>query len=108
MLLKLYRDDQGAILTSELVLVTTVLLLGSIAGLNELKTAMLSELSGLSRAFGSLDQSYEFHGFRGGSARASEGSFVRGSHFADRPARDDDGTPDLVCGSFFANGPVDE
>lgn len=54
--------ESGAILSAEIVVVGTVLILGLITGLTGLQHAVTSELQDLSGAFGALDQSYCFSG----------------------------------------------
>ena len=59
----LWNDEAGVILSAELVLISTILVLGMVAGLVELQCAVVAELSDLSSAFGNLDQSYQTSGF---------------------------------------------
>jgi len=63
MLKSLWNDESGVILSAELVLIGTILVLGMIVGLVELQCALVAELSDLSSAFGNLDQSYQVSGF---------------------------------------------
>ena len=59
----LWNDEAGVILSAELVLIGTILVLGMIVGLVELQCAVVAELSDLSSAFGNLSQSYQTSGF---------------------------------------------
>ncbi len=63
MLKTLWNDESGVILSAELVLIATILVLGMIVGLVELQCSIVAELSDLSSAFGNLDQSYQVSGF---------------------------------------------
>ena len=63
MLKTLWNDECGVILSAELVLIATILVLGMIVGLVELQCSIVAELSDLSSAFGNLDQSYQVSGF---------------------------------------------
>ena len=63
MLKTLWNDEAGVILSAELVLVSTILVLGMIVGLVELQCSIVAELSDLSSAFGNLNQSYQVSGF---------------------------------------------
>jgi Flp pilus assembly pilin Flp len=98
MLKQLLRDECGAVISAELVLVLTVLVLATVVGLSEVAIAVNTELNDISNAIGALDQSYFFTGFK----KTSDGkntSFYAGSRFTD--AHDDcDKNPscDLVCG----------
>ncbi|MFM7057308.1 MAG: hypothetical protein ACKO2P_10340, partial [Planctomycetota bacterium] len=57
------NDESGVILSAELVLVGTILVLGMIVGLVELQCSIIGELSDLSSALGNVDQSYSTSGF---------------------------------------------
>ena len=100
MLRKLWNDECGAVISAELVLVLTILVIGVIVGLSEVAVAVNTELNDISNAIGSLDQSFAFTGFRadGGIGNKSK-SAVAGSRFTD--AHDDcdkNQSCDLVCG----------
>lgn len=98
MLRKLFNDECGAVISAELALVLTILVLGVIVGLSEVAVAVNTELNDISNAIGSLDQSYFFTGFK----KTSDGkvtSGYAGSRWTD--AHDDcdkNLTCDLVCG----------
>jgi len=62
MLKSLWNDESGVILSAELVLIGTILVIGLIVGLVELQCAVVAELSDLSSAIGNLDQSYQVSG----------------------------------------------
>ena len=58
----LWNDESGVILSAEIVLIGTILVLGMIVGLVELQCAIVAELSDISSAIGNLDQSYMVSG----------------------------------------------
>ncbi|MEO1998052.1 MAG: hypothetical protein ABGZ17_22570 [Planctomycetaceae bacterium] len=94
-------------LSAELVLVLTVAVLAMIAGLSELAIAVNSELNDISNAIGTLNQSYEFTGFRAKKATSWK-SYVPGSKWADDSdtcdKNDADGTNcDFICGLATSN-----
>lgn len=62
MLKSLWNDESGVILSAELVLIGTILVIGLIVGLVELQCAVVAELSDLSSAIGNPDQSYQVSG----------------------------------------------
>lgn len=64
MIKSLWNDEAGVILSAELVLIATILVLGMIVGLVELQTAVVTELGDLATSFGALDQSFNTSGFR--------------------------------------------
>lgn len=60
----LYRDDAGFIVSAELVLVATILVIGLVVGLSAVSTGVNGELQDVGNAFSSVNQSYSFSGFR--------------------------------------------
>lgn len=99
MLTALFRDENGAVISAELVLVLTVLVLGVIVGLSEVAVAINTELNDLSNAFGRLDQSYCYTGFKAYSNGKFK-SYVAGSHYKDSVDDCDvNGSCELVCGT---------
>lgn len=62
---KIWNDDAGVIISAELVLILTIVVIGVIVGLVQIRDAVVIELHDLSRAFSSLNQSYGFSGMRG-------------------------------------------
>ena len=62
LVVKLWKDDCGALIATEWVFVATILVLGSITGLVMVRQAILTELSDFANALMSLNQSYAFTG----------------------------------------------
>jgi Flp pilus assembly pilin Flp len=58
----LWKDDCGALLATEWVVMATIIVLGVIPGLIAIRQGTVSELVDFSNATMSLDQSYEFNG----------------------------------------------
>lgn len=65
---RLLRDESGFIVSTELVLIATVVVLGMVAGLTCVRNAVVGELTDVGDSFGALNQSYCYSGF---SARKS-------------------------------------
>jgi hypothetical protein len=64
-LLKTLRDDDhGVILSTEIVIVGSLLVIGLISGLSCLRQSVNSELQDVANAIGALDQSYSFSSHR--------------------------------------------
>ena len=98
MLKTLWNDEAGVILSAELVLVSTILVLGLIVGLVELQCSIVAELSDLSSAFGNFSQSYETSGF--GSSKGGNQFKARtyGAAYTDRADTCDcDANLSIVC-----------
>ncbi|MEX0700592.1 MAG: hypothetical protein WD069_00710 [Planctomycetales bacterium] len=79
MLRKLWNDEQGFVISAELVLVLTIGVLAMIVGLHAVSKAITMELNDLANAFGSIDQSFSYLGL----VKSTHAS-VPGSAFADR------------------------
>ncbi|MFT3878070.1 MAG: hypothetical protein QM703_00240 [Gemmatales bacterium] len=76
-MLKLWNDDRGALIATEWVFVSTIMVIGVVAGLKSVQQAVVTELEDMANAIGSLSQSYTFSGTSG--CAASTG----GSRFSD-------------------------
>lgn len=74
---KLWNDEAGAVLSAELVLVLTIVVIGVLVGLKALQAAVVTELTDVAGAVGSLNQSYSYGGIE------SCGAAVAGSAFQD-------------------------
>lgn len=73
----LMHDEAGFVVSAELVLVSTIVVIGMIVGLSEVANGINQELEDVGAAFGSINQSYCFSGFTG-----HKGHF-KGSDFKD-------------------------
>lgn len=70
---KLWEDETGAVVSSELVAVGTVAVVGGTVGLNQLRTSLNNELEEMAFSVRSLNQSYSVPG------HASCGAWTAGS-----------------------------
>lgn len=84
MLKTLWNDESGAILSAELVLIMTILVIGLIVGLSELQDAVVNELNDVGEAIGALNQSYYFHGHSSRFGALTLKAVTYGSSFTDR------------------------
>jgi hypothetical protein len=81
-----WNDQTGFVLTAELVLISTLLVLGLIVGLTSVQAALVGELGDVGDAIGSLNQSYYAEGFVSRKAFHYDGgvkSFTAGSAYRD-------------------------
>ncbi|MBX3441680.1 MAG: hypothetical protein KF774_04675 [Planctomyces sp.] len=101
---RLLHDEQGFIVSAELVLVATILVIGLIVGLSEIQHAVVSELNDVGDAIGSVNQSFFYSGF-------SKRDFWRvhavsyGSAFYDAFDDCDNNQCDLACDLPIPEGP---
>lgn len=72
---RLWNDQDGAILSAEVVVVASVLVIGVIVGLSAVRDAVVSELADVAQAIGNLNQSYSLGGIQGHHSYSVGGSF---------------------------------
>lgn len=69
---RLWREESGAIVSAEVILIASILVIGVIVGLKSVRDAVVSEWADVGQALANIDQSYWFsataghHGFTGG------------------------------------------
>jgi len=73
------RKQGGFVLTAELVLIVTILVLGAIVGMVSMRDALNAEMEDVAEAVGSLDQGYQFQGIVNDHLTAT----IAGSSFTD-------------------------
>ena len=74
MLRTLWNDEAGFIVSAELVLVATILVIGMIVGLAVLRNQIVQELVDVGQAIGSMSQSYALAGTKKGNVGWTDGS----------------------------------
>ena len=84
---KIRNRQGGFIVSAELALITTILVIGLIVGLVAVRDSLVAELHDIAEAIGELDQSYNFAGLTDAGTAAQ----TQGSNFTD--ADDNIGTP---------------
>ncbi len=82
---KLWNDQEGFIVSIELILLSTIIVIGLITGMTALRDAVVSELSDVGGAIQDLNQSYEYNGVAGHSGRTSGSNFIDARDFCDDP-----------------------
>ena len=85
MLKNFYNDEAGFIVSAELVLIATIVVIGLIVGLSEIQHSIVNELNDVADAIGELDQSYCTFGFSAEKSGGGNGvkSFTVGIDFID-------------------------
>ena len=83
----LWTDESGSIITSELVLISTILVMGLVSSLTAMRDGLIAEMSDLTAGIASLDQSYTIAGTKSldGASYTAGSVFVDGSAAASRP-----------------------
>ena len=70
-----WRDENGFVVSAELILVATIVVLGLVVGLAEVRQAISEELEDVASAFGSVNQSYNYIGLSTSKAQTSGSGF---------------------------------
>lgn len=104
MLRTLLHDEAGFIVSAELVLVATILVIGLVVGLSEVQHAVVSELNDVGDAIGSLNQSFCFSGFTKQDF-CDVHAYSRGSVFFDVADDCDNNQCALACDGPVVEGP---
>ncbi len=109
MLNALLKDEAGFIVSAELVLIATLLVIGLIVGLSSIQHAVVAELNDVGDAIGSLNQSYFYTGFSKaksfGGGGNSFAAYTRGSAFNDQIDDCDNDQCDIACDVPVTEGP---
>jgi Flp pilus assembly pilin Flp len=105
MLKQLWNDETGFIVSAELILIATLLVIGLIVGMSEVQHAVVEELGDVGEAIGSLNQSYLFTGFQSFKHEGGLKAFTVGSRFRDRQDDCDGNECDLSCGPIVPENP---
>ena len=99
MLKEFFNDEAGFIVSAELVLIATILVIGLIVGLSEIQHAVVNELNDVADAIGELNQSYAYTGFSKAKTGGQGGvaAFTNGSDFTDLEDDCDNNQCTLEC-----------
>jgi len=76
MIKRLWSDEAGFVVSSELILVGTVAVIGLLTGLAAVRDGVVSELSDVAGAVQDLNQSYALNGVTGHSAATAGMDYV--------------------------------
>lgn len=78
---RMWREEHGAIVSAELLVIASLLVIGVIVGLKSLRDSVVSEIADVAQAFANVDQSFWYsatgghHGFTGGGQFNDLGDF---------------------------------
>jgi hypothetical protein len=72
--LRLWTEEAGFVISSELVLVATILVIGLIVGMTSLRNQVVQELADVGAAIGNISQGYEYFGVSKQSVGDTDGS----------------------------------
>ena len=100
---RLWNDEDGSILSIEIILAATVLGIGVLTGLTSLRDAAITELADVGGAIAFLDQSYTLRGVKAHSSATADNTFADSSDFCDDGKQANVNSRCLsICGDTFA------
>lgn len=76
----LWQDEAGFVISSELLLIVTIAVIGLLVGLVAVRDAVVQELGDVAAAIGALDQSYYYHGV----SNTATNAYTNGTQFSDQ------------------------
>lgn len=82
-LTRLWNEQDGAIISAEIMLAATILVIGVIVGLKSVRDSVVTELADVAQAFANLNQSYSYSGVEGHAGSSGGGSFQDRQDFCD-------------------------
>ena len=103
----LWNDEAGFVISSELILVATILVIGLIAGLATVRDQVVTELADVAAAISDLDQSFSFGSITGHCASTNGSNFIDLTDFCDTASQTADGIGSAcvtICGGIVEEG----
>ncbi len=82
---QLWNDNAGFVVSTELILIATVLVIGMLVGLVSVRDQVVQELADVAAAVGDLNQSYEYNGVLGHTSRTAGSDFIDLTDACDTP-----------------------
>ena len=83
LLSRLWADEAGFVVSSELVLIATVMVIGLLAGMTTVRDQVVQELADVADAVSEIDQSYFYTAITGHSSSTAGSIFADKSDFCD-------------------------
>ena len=82
-MLRFWNEETGAIVSAEIMLVMSILVIGAIVGLKSVRDAVITELADVAQALSNVNQSYTYSGAAGHHVFVGGGRFVDQADFCD-------------------------
>ncbi len=79
----LWNDESGAIVSTEIVLVITILGIGMVVGLAAVRNSVTTELADVAQAVANVNQSYSYSGQQGHAAQTAGSQWQDTADFCD-------------------------
>ena len=98
MVKRFWNEEAGFIVSAELVLVATILVIGMITGLTSVRDAVITELADVGQAISNINQSYSIGGVSGRSASTPGSLFIDQTDFCDVSSSSCESRCLVICG----------
>lgn len=79
----LWNDEAGFIVSAELVLIATIMVIGLIVGMATVRDQVIQELADVAQAISNINQSYSWSGVTGHTSSVAGSSFDDTTDFCD-------------------------
>ncbi len=99
LVMRLWRDEAGFVVSTELILIATILVIGVITGLVTIRDAVVTELADVADAISEVNQSYVWGGITAHCATTSGSTFVDQTDFCETPGGGRSGDQDPAAGA---------
>ena len=90
MIQRLWSEADGAIVSAEIMLVATILVIGVIVGLKSVRDSVVTELADVAQALANVSQTYSYSAVSGHHAYTGGGMFHDQRDFCDSEAATND------------------
>jgi Flp pilus assembly pilin Flp len=80
---RFWNEQDGAIVSAEIMLIATILVIGVIVGLKSVRDSVVTELADVAQAFANINQSYSYSGVCGHAAFSAGANFSDQTDFCD-------------------------
>ncbi|MBI1346598.1 hypothetical protein GC163_09950 [bacterium] len=107
---RLWRDENGFVVSTELILISTVTVIGLIVGLTTVRDVVVIELADVADAISEIDQSYSYGQIRGHCGSTAGVRFHDRADFCENRRAEDDQNPrgGAQCITLCDDGRSDE
>ena len=85
MFMRLWKDETGAVVSAEIMLVATILVIGVIVGLKSVRDSVVTELADVAQAISNVNQSYSYSATSGHHTFTAGAAFTDHADFCDQP-----------------------
>jgi hypothetical protein len=104
MLFRLWKEETGAIVSAEIMLVATILVIGVVVGLKSVRDSVVTELADVAQAIGNVNQSYSVSATAGHHAFTAGSAFTDNRDFCDDPTSlaDTNSKCVTICGAYIS------